>query len=556
MVSRVLPFQPKVISWVLLCIPPIVISLMTAEAGRGQGLLSNQWKRNGLASERFTINGTGSRNNPLRRSLKTPFDGSEFFVRFKLRYHANSLDSPPETSGEFFVLWLDQDEGNDGSPHAANIPNLGVHVQGDQNRFMIRYNSSNQKFGESIEGDRDYAIVGRLWKSSPEKQQPFDQLSLWIDPKGSEELKPDVSVQSQQSISKIQWIGFSTGAKTEIEDQIDVWDIRVAKSWREILNLPAEPADPNYAPDMPQPPTKKTISFRKHIYPILKKHCYDCHSGEDAEDGIRLDTQDEVLQHISPLLHSESQLYQVLTTGRMPPEGPTLSGGEIQLMADWIDEGLDWDAELLPTPIPVSNHWAFQPITRPEIPAVPSKWVCNPIDSFIAAKHQQVGLTPNASAPPKTLRRRLSLDLHGLPPRPETSAETSEVEVRSMLSAPAYGQHFARRWLDIARWAESNGHQHNRARKHAWRYRDWVIDAFSEGMSFDDFVHQQVAGDELAPYRPAQLIATGFLAAARYSGNELDKQIQRNDILVDITNTTASAFMGVTGGQVVREVFT
>lgn len=125
-----------------------------------------------------------------------------------------------------------------------------------------------------------------------------------------------------------------------------------------------------------------------------------------------------------------------------------------------------------------------------------------------------------------------------------------------MLSAPAYGQHFARRWLDIARWAESNGHQHNRARKHAWRYRDWVIDAFSEGMSFDDFVHQQVAGDELAPYRPAQLIATGFLAAARYSGNELDKQIQRNDILVDITNTTAPAFMGVTGGQVVREVFT
>ena len=156
MVSRVLPFHPKVISWVLLCIPLIVISLMMAEPGRGQGLLSNQWKRNGLASERFTINGTGSRNNPLRRSLKTPFDGSEFFVRFKLRYHANSLDSPPETSGEFFVLWLDQDEGNDGSPHAANIPNLGVHVQGDQNRFMIRYNSSNQKFGESIQGDRDY----------------------------------------------------------------------------------------------------------------------------------------------------------------------------------------------------------------------------------------------------------------------------------------------------------------------------------------------------------------------------------------------------------------
>jgi len=544
MVSRKMSHKPTTIVWMFLCILLIVISLITAEHGMAQGIASNQWKRNGLASERFTISGTGSRNNPLRRSLKTPFDGREFFIRFNLRYQASSLDSPPETSGEFFVLWLDQTEGSDGSPHAADIPNLGIHVQGNQNRFMVRYNSSNQEFGEPIEGDRDYTIVGRLWKSNAAKQQPFDQLSLWIDPTGTEELKPHVSVQNQQSISTIRWIGFSTGAKTEIEDQIDVWNIGLAKSWREILDLPSEPADPNYGPDMPRPPNKKTISFRKHIYPILKKHCFDCHSGDDAEDDIRLDTQDEVLQYVSPLQHSESQLYQMLTTGRMPPEGPALSSNDMKLMAAWIDEGLEWDAALLPTPIPTSDHWAFQPIVRPEIPAVPSMWGCNPVDAFIAAGHREAGLSPNASADPQTLQRRLSLDLHGLPPRPKTPAENFAVP--TMLSVPAYGQHFARHWLDIARWAESNGHQHNRARKHAWRYRDWVINAFSQGMPFDDFVHQQIAGDELAPYSPAQLIATGFLAAARYSGNELDKQIQRNDILVDITNTTASAFMGLT----------
>ncbi|MGI9467417.1 MAG: hypothetical protein ACR2OA_09875, partial [Rubripirellula sp.] len=104
------------------------LPFVLAEQGMAQQLASGQWKRNGLVSERFTINGTGGRNNPLRKSLQSPFDGSELFVRFNLRYHSESLDSPPETSGEFFVLWLDEHEGNDGSPHAANIPNLGIHV--------------------------------------------------------------------------------------------------------------------------------------------------------------------------------------------------------------------------------------------------------------------------------------------------------------------------------------------------------------------------------------------------------------------------------------------
>ena len=531
---------------------------MLPEHGMGQQLSSGQWKRNGLASERFTISGTGGRNNPLRKSLQPPFDGSELFVRFNLRYHLNSLDSPPEANGEFFVLWLDEHEGNDGSPHAANIPNIGIHVQDDQNRFMIRYTSANQKFAEPVRGDRIYTVVGRIWKSSPEKEQSFDQLSLWIDPSGTEERKPDVSVQSKVSISTIKWIGFSTGAKTEIEDQIEVWDIQTAKSWREIMNLPAEVANPNYAPDMPRPPIKKTISFRKHIHPILTKHCFSCHAGENAQDGIRLDSIDEVLQHISPLRHAESRLFQLVTSQQMPPEGESLSKSELQQLAAWIDEGLDWDSHLLPAPIPVSEHWAFQKITRPKIPSLTpatsspaqvspvqvSGWVRNPVDAFIAAKQFEAGLTPNPPADPSTLQRRFSLTLHGIPPEPDSP--TNIIDIQHLLSTPNYGQHFARHWLDLARWAESNGHQHNRDRKHAWRYRDWVITAFASGMPFDQFVREQIAGDELPESTPSQLVATGFLAAARYSGNELDKQIQRNDILTDITNTTAAAFLGLT----------
>ena len=553
MTSRVLPQPLTIVAWLVCAIPFIL-----GEQGMGQQLSSGQWKRNGLASERFTISGTGGRNNPLRKSLQSPFDGSELFVRFNLRYHLKSLDSPPETSGEFFVLWLDEHEGNDGSPHAANIPNIGIHVQGDQNRFMIRYNSATQKFAEPIKGDQDYAVVGRLWKSTPEKEQSFDQLSLWIDPSGTEESKPDISVQNHASISTIKWIGFSTGAKTEIEDLIEVWDVQTANSWREIMNLPIEMADPNYAPEMEKPPAKKTISFRKHIHPILAKHCFNCHAGKEAKDGIRLDTIDEVLQHISPLRHAESRLFQLVTSEQMPPEGEKLSESELQKLATWIDEGLDWDSNLLPAPKPVSEHWAFQPITRPSIPSLiatknslapasfthASGWVRNPIDAFIAAKQAEAGLIPNPPADQATLQRRFSLTLHGLPAEPDSPTEASDIQ--HLLSTPAYGQHFARHWLDIARWAESNGHQHNRDRQHAWRYRDWVITAFASGMPFDQFLREQIAGDELADSTPSQLVATGFLAAARYSGNELDKQIQRNDILLDITNTTASAFLGLT----------
>lgn len=548
MTARLKHLHSKIITCLLGCLP-----LILENSGAGQEVPSGHWKRNGLAIERFTINGTGGRNNPLRKPLQSPFSGGEIFVRFNLRYDLRGLDSPPEASGEFFVLWLDENEGTDGSPHAANIPNIGIHVQGNQNRFMIRYNSTNQKFAEPLQGNRDYAIVARLWKSSPEKTEPFDQLSLWIDPEGTQELNPDVSVQNSKSISTLKWIGFATGGKTEIEDQIDLWDIRIAKSWREIMDLPVEPADPNYAPYMEKPPAKKTLSFRQHIHPILSKHCYSCHTGEDAEGGVRLDTLEEVLQHVSLLRHADSQLYKVLTNGTMPPEGSSLSSLEIQLIATWIDEGLDWDLDLLPVPIPVSDHWAFQPIKRPTIPTAStleqspnafSRWVSNPIDAFIAAKHATAGLTPNAPADTSTLQRRLSLNLHGLPP--QIARQPNAFTIDNMLADPNYGQHFARHWLDIARWAESNGHQHNRDRTHAWRYRDWVISSFANGIPFDQFLREQIAGDELPHSSPSQLIATGFLAAARYSGNELDKQIQRNDILVDITNTTTSAFLGLT----------
>ena len=202
-----------------------------------------------------------------------------------------------------------------------------------------------------------------------------------------------------------------------------------------------------------------------------------------------------------------------------------------------------------------ASHWAYRPVTRPAAPSVKNPaWIRNPLDAFIAARHEAKGLTPAPEASRRVLLRRLSLDLTGLPPTPEEaesfladrSPDAYEKLVERLLASPAYGERWGRHWLDVARWAESEGYESNHLRPYAWRYRDYVVRSFNEDKPFALFVRQQVAGDEMTPYADDNLIATGFLAAGRLSSNEEDKWRQRNDVLVDVTNATASAFLGVT----------
>ena len=205
-------------------------------------------------------------------------------------------------------------------------------------------------------------------------------------------------------------------------------------------------------------------------------------------------------------------------------------------------------AEVDPPPEEVTtDHWSFLPVEKPDIPTPEgSGWVRTPVDAFIldALERAEISHAPLASN--TALTRRISLVLTGLPPKDVVPSDQLDAYIDTLLGSQAYGERWGRHWLDVARWAESNGHQHNRPRAHAWRYRDWVIDSFVAGKPYDQFLREQIAGDEIAPFHPDHVIATGFLAAARYSGNELDKAIQRNDILVDITNTTAKAFLGLT----------
>ncbi|WP_161604808.1 PSD1 and planctomycete cytochrome C domain-containing protein [Roseiconus nitratireducens] len=516
-----------------------LVASLPAPSSADEPAFGADWQRNAFATSIFEINGTEARNNPLRRKLNQPFVDDELFIRYRIRYAAESVDTPAEDEGEFVVMWLDQVEGNEAATHSGGVPNIGIHVSGLQNRFMVRYASTKESFAAELRGGRDFLVVARLWKSDPGRDRPFDQLNLWIDPDPDAEFQPHASVESRQSVSQVKWIGFSTGRKTEVEDRIDVWDIELSKTWRGILELPEQPP----VSEVPVPIAKRTIDFDQHVFPILDGKCFSCHSGDDAE--IRLDVHDEVLNLVALRNADDSHLFHLVSEREMPPQDePPLTEAEIKTLKTWIDEGLAWDADRLPPPRPQTEHWSFQPIVRPKIPRVKhAERVRNSVDAFIVRKQEALGIQPVPPADPETLARRMSLDLLGLPP---TGSDTT---VDELLSNPAYGERWGRHWLDVARWAESNGHQHNRFRPYSWRYRDWVVDAFNSDLPFDQFLAAQVAGDELAADDQSErshLIATGFLAAARYSGNELDKRIQRNDILVDVVNTTTSAFLGLT----------
>jgi hypothetical protein len=229
----------------------------------------------------------------------------------------------------------------------------------------------------------------------------------------------------------------------------------------------------------------------------------------------------------------------------MPPAnaGPRLKPDEVELLQTWIDQGAKWDVTLLPDPnlTLAAKHWAFRPVERPAVPQVGAALAekgshlvrpdggVHPIDAFIGAKHTKLGLTAAKLASKRQLIRRLYLVLHGLPPardqieqfmRDKSPAAWHELVERT-LNSEHYGERIARHWLDSARWAESEGFAQNNERPFAWRYRDYVIDSFNSDKPYSDFLTQQVAGDELEPYSDENLIATGFLAAARISADDL-----------------------------------
>ncbi len=521
------------------------------------------------------IKGTTERNNPMRRELAKPYRESELFVRFQFRYDP---ESKGEDSSEFFVLWLDRLDGGDRATHGDHVPNIGVHVadQGPKKGkvvFIVRIGPSHTAWSkvELVRG-RTYQVVARLKKSEDSERADYDQVALWVNPKPGDLDKPAASIKHPRSVSFVRWLGFSTGRKTERKDRIFVNDLVLSRTWEGVLDEAALEDAKKLTKShlrIPKVVWSEPVDFKQDVFPLLKKHCFECHKGANPDSGYRLDVRSEVLGYSTgdPLLvpgkSLESKLIEHVAAKdlekRMPPdgEGKALSDKEIALLMAWIDQGFQWDDKLLPEPNGKSDHWAFQAVVRPQVPKVKNKdWAKTKVDAFIAAKQEEKGVEPSTEASRRTLIRRLSLDLIGLPPtQEEVEAFVNPVNARPnayrllvdrLLDSPHYGERWGRYWLDLARWAESHGYQHDIPRPFAWRYREYVVDSFNKDKPYDRFLKEQIAGDEMQPYSDGNLVATGFLAAARISGNNMDKAAQRNDVLVDMVNATGSAVLGLT----------
>jgi mono/diheme cytochrome c family protein len=310
----------------------------------------------------------------------------------------------------------------------------------------------------------------------------------------------------------------------------------------------------------------QAISFYEtKVRPILKNNCEMCHNPANPSGGLSFANRDAVLKggNRGPAAKAgtpaESLLIQAVEHKgalQMPMGKPQLSAEDIAVLRQWVEQKLPWSGDAGGKPRNW-DHWAFQPPVRPSLPAVAKKqWVRNPIDRFVLARLEKEKIEPSPEAPPETLLRRVSLDLTGLPPTPEEmrafltdqSPNAWDKVVDRLLASPHYGERWGRRWLDAARYADSDGYSIDAPRP-IWKYRDWVIDAFNRVMPFTEFTIDQIAGDLLPNPTTDQLIATGFHrnTPSNFEGG-IDFEEYRNEAVADRVATTGNVFLGLTIG--------
>jgi hypothetical protein len=306
--------------------------------------------------------------------------------------------------------------------------------------------------------------------------------------------------------------------------------------------------------------------FTREVKPILDKHCVGCHGPDKQRASLRTDTARALLEGgssgpaVTPGKSDQSIIIRAML-GRdeevkaMPPKGPRVSAAELAVVRAWIDAGAKVPAgETITQARRTSDHWAFQPVKRPQVPNVrESGWARNAIDHFILARLEREGIRPSPEADPITLLRRVTLDLTGLPP---TTAEIDafirqpdyERAVDRLLASPAYGERWGRIWLDQARYADSNGYSIDAPRA-IWKYRDYVIHALNNDMPFDQFTIEQLAGDLLPNATQEQKVATGFHRNTQINEEGgIDREQFRVEAVVDRANTTGTVWLGLTIG--------
>ncbi len=323
--------------------------------------------------------------------------------------------------------------------------------------------------------------------------------------------------------------------------------------------------------------------YAEKIHPLLEANCFKCHGGgEKLKAEFRLTSRAGLLrggelgQAVDLENPSASLLLEMISykdaEHQMPPKAK-LAADEISLLREWIEKGVPYHPalEIAGDPSEAKHRgftlseedrawWSYVPVTAVEAPNVAAaEWNDNPIDAFVFSQLDEAGLKPNSLASPRTLIRRLNYDLIGLPPTPaEVSAfETAfaadpdkawQTLIDDLLSRPQYGEKWARHWLDVVRYAESNGFERDDSKPEIWRYRDYVINAFNSDKPYDQFVVEQIAGDEIAEPTQASLTATGYHRLMQWDDEPADRKQHVYDVLADNVLVTTEAFLATTLG--------
>ena len=319
---------------------------------------------------------------------------------------------------------------------------------------------------------------------------------------------------------------------------------------------------------------KQALGFDRQVAPLLASHCLDCHSGAEAKGGLDLTRRERAIAGgesgpaYVPGSLDKSLIWSRIESDEMPPKKP-LNAAEKQVVRRWIEQGALWGTDPIDRfRISTSTRagldwWSFQPVVRPKPPQLSGEALIrnaairNPIDQFIVTRLAEQGLTPSPPADRRTLIRRLAFDLLGLPPSPE-DVEAFERDddpmayeklVNRYLDSPHYGERWARHWLDVARYGETDGFERNGRRPNSWHYRNWVIQAWNADMPYDEFCRWQIAGDVLAPGNPDAVLATGFLVAGVHNtvlGNDMMRAIARQDELEEMVGNICQTMLGLT----------
>lgn len=320
------------------------------------------------------------------------------------------------------------------------------------------------------------------------------------------------------------------------------------------------------------------LTFEKDVRPIVKAHCTHCHGEEEKpEGGVDLRLRRFMDEIIVPGQPGKSKLVEVIRSGEMPEKGKPLNEAQLAVIEKWISQGAKTarpePLALAPGPI-ISDedrsYWVFQPVKRPPVPRHDPVKIRTPVDAFILDKLAGKGLSMAPEADRRTLIRRVALDLTGLPPSPEEveafvndrSPLAYEQLVERLLASKNYGERWARHWLDVVGYADSNGYtEADSLRPHAWRYRDYIVRSMNEDRPWDQFIQEQIAGDELAgathsdyqqavldPRRTEQLIATAFLRMAPDGTGDTvdDAKLARNQVIAEQIKILGSSLMGMT----------